>query len=369
MPAVGTVHLFTHVFRICPDAMAISRGVYGPLLDVNERWQDLFGYRRADAIGSTAAQLQLYVGEPGLLAILGKNHDGSLIRDLEVDMRNRRGAILNTLLSGGLVDDGDAGCFIAIVRDVTQQRRREQEMQRQREQLTRLARVVTLGELAGALAHELNQPLAAILTNAQAGRRFLNRQPADLDEVREILDDIVNEDKRAGDVIKRLRALFMKGEPVQQPLDLNGLVCDALALTRSDLVERNVAVSMALGTPLRPVLGDRVQLQQVLLNLIVNACEAMSQVPRASRRLGVTTTADPPGKVQVAVTDSGPGIAVEAIDKVFDSFFTTKAHGLGFGLFISRAIVTAHGGSIEAANNPGGGATFRFTLPSPAGDS
>jgi C4-dicarboxylate-specific signal transduction histidine kinase len=253
------------------------------------------------------------------------------------------------------------------VRDVTEQRRREQELRRQREQLTHLTRVVVLGELAGALAHELNQPLAAILTNAQAGRRFLKRAPADLDEVREILDDIVDEDKRAGDVIRRLRALFMKGEPVLQPLDLNELVRDALTLTRSVLNERKVNVTLALGAPLPVVHGDRVQLQQVLLNLIVNASEAMSEAPPAARRLAVATCTGVHGNVQLAVTDSGPGIPAEAIDKVFDSFFTTKARGLGFGLSISRTIIVAHGGHIEAGNNPDGGATFRITMPANAG--
>jgi C4-dicarboxylate-specific signal transduction histidine kinase len=224
-----------------------------------------------------------------------------------------------------------------------------------------------LGELAGALAHELTQPLAAILANAQAGRRFLNREPADLGEVREILDDIVGEDKRAGDVIRRLRALFMKGEPVRQPLDLNELVRDAVALTRSVLVERQVSVGLALGVPLPLVHGDRVQLQQVLLNLIVNASDVLGAAPPAARRLGVATSTDAHGCVQLAVTDSGPGIPEEAIDKVFDRFFTTKACGLGFGLSISRTIVNAHGGWIEAANNPEGGATFRITIPANAG--
>jgi two-component system sensor kinase FixL len=358
---------FVHLSRLSPDAMAISRGMHGPLLEVNDRWQDLFGYQRGEVIGRTAAQLHLYAGGQELAAIAGAHCDGGFIRDLEVDMRDRHGAILNTVLSGGRIDEGDAACFISIVRDVTEQRRREQELRRQREQLTHLMRVVVLGELAGALAHELNQPLAAILTNAQAGRRFLNREPADLGEVREILDDIVDEDKRAGDVIRRLRALFMKGEPVLQPLDLNELVRDALTLTRSLLDERKVNLALALAAPLPLVHGDRVQLQQVLLNLIVNASDAMGEAPPAGRRLAVATSTDPRGSVQLAVTDSGPGIPVEAIDKVFDSFFTTKACGLGFGLSISRTIIVAHGGHIEAANNPGGGATFRITLPANAG--
>jgi C4-dicarboxylate-specific signal transduction histidine kinase len=161
----------------------------------------------------------------------------------------------------------------------------------------------------------------------------------------------------------------MKGDPVLQPLDINELVRDALALTNSTLIERKVPVILELGSGVGTVLGDRVQLQQVLLNLIVNACEAMSTTTARSRRLGLLTDAESGREVHIAVTDTGPGIAPEAIGKVFDSFFTTKAYGLGFGLSITRAIIEKHGGRIEASNRPEGGAVFRITLPLDGGGS
>ncbi len=360
---------FANVFRLSPDAMSISCGVQGPVLDVNERWQQLFGYRRAEVIGKTARQLDLYACEPGAAAQSDRSQGPDVVRDLEAQMRTREGAILNTVVSWVRIDCGGVNCFITIVRDVTEQRQRESEAQQQREQLTYLTRVVVLGELSGALAHELNQPLAAILTNAQAARRFLHREPADLHEIGDILDDIVDEDKRAGEVIRRVRALFMKGDPLLQRLDINELVRDALALTNSTLIERKVPVILELGSGLGVVEGDRVQLQQVLLNLIVNACEAMSATAVRGRRLGLLTCTEGEQGVQILVTDTGPGIAPDAIDKLFDSFFTTKAYGLGFGLSITRAIIVEHGGRIEAANRPEGGAVFRITLPLAGGAS
>lgn len=358
---------FVRLFQLSPDAIAISSGVQGRILDVNERWQCLFGYRRAEALGKTVRELKLYGSAKDFAAVLEQNRERGFVQDLEVEMRDREGRIRKAVLSGGKIDLRGESCFIIILRDVTEQHEAESEAQRQREQLTHLTRVAALGKLSGALAHELNQPLAAILTNAQAARRFMGREPVDLSEIREILDDIVREDKRAGDVIRRLRALFMKGEAKMQPLEINELVRDTLELTHSDLIERKVPVVLELGPGPGWVRGDRVQLQQVLLNLIANACEAMSGLPPATRRLSLATAADGDGGVRIAVADTGPGVAPDLMEKVFESFFTTKAHGMGFGLSISRAIIAEHGGRIEAANNPGGGAIFRIALPAPAG--
>lgn len=354
---------FSKIFRLSPDAMCISYGIDGRILDVNERWENLFGYESAEVIGITAQQLNLYASEKDSSAVIERNRASGAIRDLEVKMRNKAGAIRQAAISGEAIAIGDVPCFITIIRDMTEQRRAESESQRQREQLTHLTRVVVLGELSGALVHELNQPLAAILTNAQAAQRFMLRDPVDLREIRDILDDIVEEDKRAGEVIRRLRALFMKGEPKRQPLNFNEVVCETLDLAQSDLIARKVTVKLQLGSDLEPVQGDRVQLQQVLLNLIVNACEAMSSSPPGARRLTVLTGTGVDGNVHIAVSDTGPGIAPDLLDQIFESFFTTKVHGLGFGLSISHAIIAEHGGRIEASNNPGGGATFRITLP------
>ncbi|MGZ5198346.1 MAG: ATP-binding protein [Telluria sp.] len=342
---------FTNLFRLSPDAMAISACADGPLLDVNKRWQDLFGYARDEVLGKCPGELGLFPTTPQLSA-----------RETEVRMRDRHGNVLQVLLSGTVIDNGGETCCLAIMRDVTAQRRAEAELQRQREQLTHLTRVLVLGELSGALAHELNQPLAAILSNAQAARRCLARPDADLASIRAILDDIVDDDQRAGAVIRRLRALFRNEAPALRPVVVDALVRETLDLAHGCLAERNVRVLLELRDGL-VVLGDRVQLQQVLLNLLVNACDAMLAMPPNRRCLRVASTALPDGAVQLTVADSGPGIASDALGKLFDPLFTTKKTGLGVGLSISRAIVSQHGGKIEVFNNPAGGCTFRVRLP------
>jgi PAS domain S-box-containing protein len=359
---------FSNLFRLSPDAMWISASVHGPLLDVNEHWQQLFGYARDAVTGRSADELGLYASANDAARVAAALAAQGAVRDLEVGMRSRDGRILQTVVSGSHIANGASGpCFMAIVRDITEQRRAEAEVQRQREQLTHLSRVVVLGELSGALAHELNQPLAAILSNAQAARRFLNRPGADLGETREILDDIIEEDKRAGDVIRRMRALFKKGELVSCPLDASDLARDAITLTHSNLVERGVTVQLDLQEGLL-VRGDRVQLQQVLLNLIVNACDAMRETAAGRRQLCIRTTALPDARVGITVADSGAGIAPGVAARIFDPFFTTKAEGLGFGLSISRTIINQHGGQIEAVQGATGGSEFRISLPRYSGE-
>ena len=234
---------------------------------------------------------------------------------------------------------------------------------RQQKELAHLSRVTMLGELSGSMAHELNQPLAAILSNAQAGLRFLARGDADLTEVREILQDIVDQDKRAGEVIRRLRALLKKGEVHRQPLDVNDIAQEVLTLVESDLVNHGVTTSTDLAADLPMVTGDRVQLEQVLLNLVMNASDAMSSKPAGDRRLTVRTERSREDGVCVSVSDRGTGMAPDAEARVFEPFFTTKPQGLGLGLSVCRTIITAHGGTLSAANNPDEGATFGFTLP------
>ncbi len=253
--------------------------------------------------------------------------------------------------------------------DVTPRKLAQLEVERQRSELTHLSRVTMLGELSGSLAHELNQPLTAILSNAQAAQRFLSQDGANLDEVREILADIVEQDKHAGEVIRRLRRLLRKGEVELQPLPLAEVVGDALELLRSDLVNRGVAVTAELPADLPPAVGDRVQIQQVVLNLVANACDAMEGLDRRDRRLDVRAEADGAGNLRVSIADRGPGLTAEESERVFEPFFTTKAHGMGLGLTVCRTIVAAHGGELGASSNPEGGATFHFTVPTAAGSA
>jgi len=251
----------------------------------------------------------------------------------------------------------------AIGRDTTELRRMEREAQDHRKEVTHLTRVAMLGELSGALAHELNQPLTAILSNAQAAQRLLSRSPVNLKEIHAILGDIANDDKRAGEVINRLRALMKKDEATLQPLDMNGIATDVLELAHSELIERRIAVTTRLAPGLPDIQGDRVQLQQVLLNLIMNACDAMAANNGVERILEVSTEHDGNGSLQLTVADRGSGLSPDSIDAIFEPFVTTKAQGLGLGLSICRTIVGAHGGRIWAVNNPGRGATFLVSLP------
>jgi len=251
--------------------------------------------------------------------------------------------------------------------DVTPRKLAQLEVERQRSELTHLSRVTMLGELSGSLAHELNQPLTAILSNAQAAQRFLAQGDGHLGEVREILGDIVEQDKHAGEVIRRLRVLLKKGEVDRQPMPLSDVVRDALELMRSDLVNRGVTVTTDLPPDLPPAIGDRVQIQQVVLNLVANACDAMEGLERRERRLEVRTEANGPSSLRVSIADRGPGLTPEESERVFEPFFTTKAHGMGLGLAVCRTIVTAHGGELRASSNQEGGATFHFTVPLAAG--
>jgi C4-dicarboxylate-specific signal transduction histidine kinase len=256
--------------------------------------------------------------------------------------------------------DGDK--ILSIVRDITDRKQAELDADAQKRQLAHLSRVATLGELSGALAHELSQPLTAVLTNAQAARHFLDRSELDVTQLRGALDDIIRNVKRAGSVIDRLRALLRKGETAHQPLDVSEVAREVIDLADGELVSRRISVKSMFTSPVPPVLGDRVQLQQVVLNLVLNACDAMNTVHGTDRLIVLSTSANN-GFVELAVSDHGPGVPDGQLERVFEPFVTFREQGLGLGLAISRSIVMAHGGSISAENNEGGGATFRCRLP------
>ena len=242
-------------------------------------------------------------------------------------------------------------------------KRSELEAQGLRNDLAHAGRVATVGELTASLAHELNQPLTAILSNAQAGQRVLDTVPVDLVEVGEILKDIVEDDKRAGEVIRRLRSLLTKGTPQLSALDLNEALEDMARLVSGDAIVRGVSIQLELAAGLPLVLGDRVQLQQVALNLVLNGMDAMRESGTGERILVLRTAKADANMVRAEVKDSGPGINASDIGKIFQTFYTTKPDGMGIGLAITRSIVDAHGGRLEAHNSPGGGAIFSFTLP------
>ena len=249
-----------------------------------------------------------------------------------------------------------------VVVDRTDIKRADLDAERQREAIAHFQRVSTMGELAASLAHELNQPLTAILSNVQAAQRFLAADPADVEEVQEILRDVVEDDNRASEVIRRLRALVRK-EPLNfVPLDMSNVVREVVNLIHSDAVLHNVGVSIDCADDLPQVWGDKIQLPQVVLNLIANAFDAMKEKPAGERRVVVRIEQEDAYSVKVGVRDYGTGLSVDMIDNIFEPFYTTKPNGIGMGLTISRSIVEAHGGRLWAANNADRGATFYFTV-------
>jgi PAS domain S-box-containing protein len=252
---------------------------------------------------------------------------------------------------------------MGAVVDITERKQAELELREQRAELAHVARISTMGELAASLAHELNQPLTAILSNAQAALRFLSARPADIGEVREILQDIVKDNSRAGEVIRRMRSLVKKEQLDFAPVDMASLVREVVALVHSDaiLLNVNLAVKTAHGLP--TVQGDKVQLQQVVLNLLLNAFDAMKEYPPKERQVKLSVELNDAGLIQTAVSDRGPGLSSDKLDKIFQPFYTTKGEGLGMGLSICRSIVEAHRGRLWAENNADHGATFSFTLP------
>ena len=266
------------------------------------------------------------------------------------------------IVPGPRTEGRPAGSFL-FAEVTTERKRGERALEEMRRELAHLTRVSILGELSGALAHELSQPLAAILANAEAARSYLTRGPAGLAEVAAILEDIVADDLRAGEVIRSLRELLRKGETRLRVLDLNELIRESLDLAQSDLITKQVTVSLQLAADLPPIRGDRVQLQQVLLNLIVNACEAMASVETGERRLRIVTASDGDNRVHVRVQDTGPGVDPEIRNRLFEPFLTTKSVGLGLGLTISRSLVMAHGGTLWQTDVESGGAAFHISLP------
>lgn len=340
---------------------------------VNRNVANLFGLTPRELIGKTIAELgvseeqakrlrrddrividtgqELIIGEERLIDAAGKER------------------LFHTIKRPILDRDGHRPLILGVSTDITARKQAELEIERQRNELAHLSRITMLSELSGSLAHELNQPLAAILANAQAAQRFLAKEPPNLAEVRDILGDIIEDDRHAGGVIQGLRLLLKKGEMRQDALDINDAVHSVLKLVRSDLLNARVGVRTDLNPQLPSIRGDRVQLQQVLINLVVNASEAMSAMPQDSRLLDISSAIAADGRVEVTVCDSGRGLSDEQMEHLFTPFYSTKEHGLGIGLSVCRRIIEAHGGEMQATNNPAGGACFRFALPASTGNN
>ena len=240
---------------------------------------------------------------------------------------------------------------------------RGETLQTVQAELAHVTRVMTLGELTASIAHEVNQPLAAIVTNGNACLRWLAGPQPNFDEAQHAVERIIKDSYRASEVISRVRSLVKKAPPRNDPVDLNDVILEVFALAQSEAGRSRVILNSKLADGLPPVLGDRVQLQQVILNLVVNGIEAMSDTNEGERELTVSSSKDESNNLVVAVRDSGHGLDAANLERVFDAFFTTKSHGMGMGLAISRTIIESHGGRLWATSNSPKGAVFQFTLP------
>ena len=304
--------------------------------------------------------------------ILERIRRGERVHHFETVRRRKDGTLLDISLTVSPIIDESGNVVGAskVARDISERKRAEEALRKKddalemaRTELARVARLTTLGELTTSIAHEVGQPLGAMVASAGAGARWLAADPPAMAQARAALDNIVADGKRAREVIARIRALAKRQEPRKDRLDINHKIMEVLALTQHELRSHDIVLRTELDRTLPRVAGDRVQLQQVLLNLIVNAVEAMSAVHDRSRELTIVSRQDGSNAVLVEVRDSGNGLDPQRAEQVFEAFYTTKAEGIGIGLSISRSIIEAHGGRLWASANTPHGAVFRFSLP------
>jgi signal transduction histidine kinase len=289
-------------------------------------------------------------------------------RDFEYSTLNENGSLIYVRVSGKPVFDAK-GNFLgyrgtgADVTAISRADHAEEALRKAQIELARATRVTTLGELTASIAHEVNQPLAGLVANAQACLRWLDRETPDLDAARRSVEWVIEDGNRASDVIRRVRALANKSDIEMRPLDVNDVVREVIALMQRELFNHEVSLLTELAPALPAILGDRVQLQQVIINLVMNGIEAMQSVTDRQRELVIRSRQDEKQQVLVSVTDCGVGISAEDADRLFTAFFTTKSSGMGMGLSICRSIMEAHGGRLWVTPNVPHGATFQFTLP------
>lgn len=332
------------------------------------QWRSLFGFYPEQRLRMNDVLQHIHPADRSAIKKLTSN--------FSINEKNRYQAEFRTVETNNKIrwiaavwqvefDDRQKAKFTrGVLLDITARKQSELELEQKRAELTHLSRVVTLGELSGALAHELNQPLTAILSNAQAAQHFLKHENVDLNEVREILQDIVDEDKRAGAIIQRLRRLFKKTEQIEQDIDINTLIVEVTQLLRNDLVNRGITVLTELSSENPELVADPVQLQQVIINLIMNACDAVSHLAIGERIIVIKSAQVSMAKITVSITDNGKGIPEKNVDQLFNPFYTTKETGMGLGLSICKNIIEAQGGYLWCENNHTHGASFHFDLPS-----
>jgi PAS domain S-box-containing protein len=334
----------------------------GIILWANQYELALLGYAREEYISHHIAEF--HADQEMINDMLARLARGETLNNYEVRLRCKDGSIRHVLINANVFrKDGEFIHTRFFTRDITTGKRAEEALYEARAALAHVMRVMTMGELIATVAHEVNQPLGAIVTNGQACLRLLARESPDLQKSRQAIERVVSEGMRANEVIMRMRALLQKKHAETVLLHVNEIIQEVIALASPELSKSAIRVQTALAANLPPVRGDQVQLQQVLLNLILNAKEAMSGVGWQPRALRITSLASTSGEVVVAVRDSGTGLDPRHGDRIFEAFFTTKAEGLGLGLSISRTIIDAHGGRLWATPSKDQGTTIQFTLP------
>jgi PAS domain S-box-containing protein len=363
----------TKTRRIIDSALdaVLSMDERGKITEWNAQAERMFGWKRDEAVGRTLAPLLIPhryrdAHDRGLQHFLSTGEGPLLSRRIELVALHRDGTEFPAEISIAPYQIDGAWEFSGFLRDISERKALESSMRRHREMEMELAhanRVATMGQMSASIAHEVNQPIGAAVTNAHAALRWLGATPPNLEEVRQALNRIVTNGNRASDVLSRIRVFIKKEPPRKESLDVNQAVQEVEALTRGEAMKNRVAVEMRLAEGLPVIQGDRVQLQQVLLNLIINAIEAMSASDAGTRRLVISSAKAEPNDVAVEVQDFGPGFPPANTEQIFQAFYTTKPAGLGMGLSICRSIVEAHGGLLRAAAGRPTGAIFTFTLP------
>jgi PAS domain S-box-containing protein len=331
---------------------------------VNQQACDSLGYTREELIGMTAFDYDAFV-DAGFMRSIKERVARGEIFSFESVHRRKDGTTFPVEVRARPFWHGDHRFGLALVRDITDRKRAQAERERLRQleaELAHMNRVSMMGELAASIAHELNQPLSGVVVNGNACLRWLAGESPNLEEARENARRIVRDGKRAGDIIGRIRALATKTATAMARLDMNETVQEVIALAQTEVRRNGVTLRTELADDLSPVLGDRVQLQQVVLNLVMNAVEAMSTVGERPRELAIRTQNDDADLVRITVQDSGIGLDPQSMERIFDAFYTTKSGGMGMGLSISRSIVQNHGGRLWAVANDGPGTTLQFTL-------
>jgi PAS domain S-box-containing protein len=340
----------------------------GKITDWNNQAEETFGWPRVEALGQrmvdTIIPVQYRLAHERGIEHFFKTGEGRVLnRRIEITALRRDGTEFPVELTITPLKSGDTWTFSSFIRDITARKQAQEDLRNAQAELAHVNRVMTMGELAASIAHEVNQPLAAIIASGDSCTVWLANEPPNLDKARAAAARIVQAATQASDIVRRIRALFKKTASITTPLEINEVITETVSLVGGEVQRKGVSLNTELAANLPAVLGDRIQLQQVILNLAMNGMEAMTDFEDQPRRLAIQSKLAEPGEILVSVTDTGPGIDPRQTAQLFAPFFTTKPEGIGMGLSISRSIIEAHGGRLWAAANQPRGAVFHFALP------